>query len=106
MRSVRQAEIQWPLITQFLTLRVVGSAARSEGQLSAPVEWEQQREEIEAALRSLPAPQRQVLVMRIWGELTFAQVAESLEISPNTAASRYRYALENMRSQLREETVS
>jgi RNA polymerase sigma-70 factor (ECF subfamily) len=82
------------------------SAARSEVQLAAPADKEESRAGIEAALRALPAPQRQVLVMRIWGELTFAQVAESLDISPNTAASRYRYALKNLRSQLREETMS
>jgi len=31
--------------------------------------------------------------MKVWNELTFADIATVLEISPNTAASRYRYAL-------------
>jgi RNA polymerase sigma-70 factor (ECF subfamily) len=31
--------------------------------------------------------------MKIWNELTFAEIAEVLGISQNTAASRYRYAL-------------
>jgi RNA polymerase sigma-70 factor (ECF subfamily) len=81
------------------------SPERSEDQLASRVELEEQRIEIEAALRDLPDPQRQVLVMRIWGELTFVQIAQALDISPNTAASRYRYALENLRNQLREEIV-
>lgn len=46
-----------------------------------------------AAVDSLPAEQREVLVMKIWNELTFADIAEVLGISQNTAASRYRYAL-------------
>src|SRR5690348_9351609 len=46
-----------------------------------------------AALDVLPAEQREVLVMKIWNELTFAEIASALEISQNTAASRYRYAL-------------
>jgi len=46
-----------------------------------------------AALDLLPHEQREVLVMKIWNELTFAEIASALEISQNTAASRYRYAL-------------
>lgn len=46
-----------------------------------------------AAVDRLPAEQREVLVMKIWNELTFADIAGVLDISQNTAASRYRYAL-------------
>lgn len=49
------------------------------------------------ALRGLPDDQQQVIILHIWGELTFAQTAETLDISPNTAASRYRYALAKLR---------
>ena len=49
------------------------------------------------ALQSLPDDQRQVVVLHVWGELTFAQVAEVLSVSGNTVASRYRYALTKLR---------
>jgi RNA polymerase sigma-70 factor (ECF subfamily) len=49
------------------------------------------------ALRSLPEDQRQVVVLHVWGEFTFQQIAEILGISANTAASRYRYALSGLR---------
>lgn len=49
------------------------------------------------ALDALPDDQRQVLVLHVWGELTFLQTADVLGISSNTAASRYRYALANLR---------
>ena len=49
--------------------------------------------ELAAAIDRLPAEQREVLVMKIWNELTFAEIGEALGISQNTAASRYRYAL-------------
>ncbi len=49
------------------------------------------------ALAELPDDQRQVTVLHIWGELTFAQIADLLDISANTAASRYRYALTRLR---------
>src|SRR5262249_61206940 len=49
------------------------------------------------ALAELPDDQRQVTVLHVWGELTFAQIADLLSISANTAASRYRYALARLR---------
>lgn len=52
---------------------------------------------LQAALETLPAEQREILVMKIWGELTFKSIARNLSISPNTAASRYRYGLAALR---------
>ncbi len=52
-----------------------------------------------AAIRELPIEQREVLVMKIWNELTFAEIAAALGISQNTAASRYRYALGSLKKQ-------
>lgn len=49
------------------------------------------------ALGQLPKDQREVLVMKIWNDLTFAEIGEALGISQNTAASRYRYALATLR---------
>jgi len=45
---------------------------------------------------------REVVVMKIWGGVTFAEISEALAISPNTAASRYRYALEQLAQSLRQ----
>jgi RNA polymerase sigma-70 factor (ECF subfamily) len=52
------------------------------------------------ALDRLPHEQREVLVMKIWNELTFAEIAQALGISQNTAASRYRYALAALKKDL------
>jgi len=52
------------------------------------------------ALAALPEDQRQVVVLHVWGELTFAQIADLLEVSSNTAASRYRYALGKLRDSM------
>ena len=46
-----------------------------------------------AAVERLPNEQREVIILKIWNELTFAEIGSVLEISQNTAASRYRYAL-------------
>jgi len=49
------------------------------------------------ALAALPEDQREIVVLHIWGDLTFSQIADLLSISSNTAASRYRYALGKLR---------
>jgi RNA polymerase sigma-70 factor (ECF subfamily) len=55
---------------------------------------------LDRALASLPAEQREVISLKIDGELTFAQIAQVIGVNMNTAASRYRYALEKLRAAL------
>jgi RNA polymerase sigma-70 factor, ECF subfamily len=57
--------------------------------------------EVWRALRTLPTEQSEVVVLKIWEDMTFAQIAELLEISPATVASRYRYALEKLELKIR-----
>jgi RNA polymerase sigma-70 factor (ECF subfamily) len=52
------------------------------------------------ALGALPNDQRQVMVLHIWGELTFSQISDLLDLSSNTVASRYRYALAKLRDSM------
>jgi RNA polymerase sigma-70 factor (ECF subfamily) len=59
------------------------------------------RETLTRALGELPADQRAVLHLKLWEDLTFEQIAAALDISPNTAASRYRYGLDKLRDRLR-----
>jgi len=66
----------------------------------AAFDGDERRDTIEFALRRLPTEQREVLALKIWGELTFDEIARQLDIPPNTAASRYRYALAALRREL------
>lgn len=61
------------------------------------IEQKEEAELAELALRQLPEEQREVLVLRIWGELTFAEIATALEQNINTVAGRYRQGLEALR---------
>lgn len=83
------------------------TAARpeAEARFVVPAEQDERRAAIETALTTLPESQAEVLVMKIWGGLTFPQIAAALGTSPNTAASRYRYALGHLREQLAEESL-
>ena len=61
---------------------------------------DESQQALAAALDLLPKDQREVLVMKIWNELTFAEIGEALGVSQNTAASRYRYGLAALRKTL------
>lgn len=62
----------------------------------SPAEREAMRE-----LAALPGEQREVIVLKIWHEYTFEEIGELLEISPNTAAGRYRYGLQKLKTSLK-----
>lgn len=51
-------------------------------------------------LAELPQEQREAIVLKIWHRCTFEEIGELLEISPNTAAGRYRYGLQKIKAQL------
>ena len=55
---------------------------------------------LQKALSELPDEQREVVVMLIWAGMTLGEVAAATEVPLNTAASRYRYALEKLRQRL------
>src|SRR5689334_2652665 len=60
-----------------------------------------EEQEAMQALARLPAEQREVIVLKIWHDYTFEEIGELLALSPNTAAGRYRYGLQKIRSQLK-----
>lgn len=64
------------------------------------------RDSLAAALELLPPEQREVVILKIDSELTFDEIAQVLDVSPNTAASRYRYALDKLRARLHREEHS
>ena len=59
------------------------------------------REALTVALETLPPEQRAVVHLKLWEDMTFDDIADVLGVSINTAASRYRYALDKLRQRLR-----
>ena len=55
---------------------------------------------VAAALAAIPREQREVVVLKVYGQLTFREIAESLGLSINTVMSRHRYAMEALRREL------
>jgi RNA polymerase sigma-70 factor (ECF subfamily) len=59
------------------------------------------REAVAEAMAVLPTDQRAVIHLKLWEAQTFEQIAGTLGIPPNTAASRYRYGIDKLRTLLR-----
>jgi RNA polymerase sigma-70 factor (ECF subfamily) len=61
---------------------------------------------INAALLALPVEQREVVVLKVYQNRTFKEIARVTGASQNTVASRYRYALAKLKEFIEEEVVS
>jgi RNA polymerase sigma factor (sigma-70 family) len=55
---------------------------------------------IRYAMAQLPYEQREVIILHLQGGMTFRAIARSLDVSINTAQSRYRYGLDKLESVL------
>jgi RNA polymerase sigma-70 factor (ECF subfamily) len=67
------------------------------------LEQEETHRAVWLALRALPPEQAEVVVLKIWETMTFAEIAQILEASPNTVASRYQYAMTKLAVRLTKE---
>lgn len=63
---------------------------------------EQTLEELRACIKRLPDEQKEVLIMRHYGEMSFKEIAEITNVSINTALGRMRYAISNLRKMMQE----
>lgn len=97
LTSVRRAAIDLARAHSRRLAREEQAATDHDASLFEP---DERSADLESALLRLPPAQREVLALKIWGGLTFAQIAEQLSIPADTAASRYRYALTAMRKDL------
>jgi RNA polymerase sigma factor (sigma-70 family) len=55
---------------------------------------------VRKVIDQLPEEQRQVLILRHYGDLSFKEIADMTGVSINTALGRMRYALNNMRKMM------
>ena len=72
-------------------------ASASECWFDTSVEERELSQLIQSAMSRLPDMYREVITLKVWGGLTFAEIANTVGIPANTAASRYRYGLEELR---------
>lgn len=62
--------------------------------------------EIRILINELPDDQREVVLLRHYGGLSFKEIANQTDVSINTALGRMRYALINLRKLIEEKNLS
>lgn len=67
---------------------------------------QQSHETLHKMVAHLPEEQREVVVMRIYGDLSFREIADATGVSINTALGRMRYALANLRRMMHKHKLS
>ncbi|MDA0282691.1 MAG: sigma-70 family RNA polymerase sigma factor [Planctomycetota bacterium] len=107
-KQLAKADKPWAYLVRMVrneALKVIGrrrpisslaSLLQAWRPVECPLEQQESREKVQQAVAKLPAEQAEVVVLKIWEQFTFAEIAELISESPNTAASRYRYALEKL----------
>jgi RNA polymerase sigma factor (sigma-70 family) len=75
---------------------------RKEDSIEQSLMKSQTNEELMQLIKLLPKEQKQVLVMRIYGDKSFKEIAEKMDVSLNTSLGRMRYALLNLRRMIKE----
>jgi RNA polymerase sigma factor (sigma-70 family) len=96
-RAVRNGAIDAARATERRRRREEAVASSRRSWLEARPESRLDAEEAENALRQLEPEYRQVIVLRIWGELGFAEIAAVMQVSISTAHGRYVSALRQLR---------
>ncbi|GBL43773.1 hypothetical protein LBMAG55_05190 [Verrucomicrobiota bacterium] len=98
--SIRRAALDLLRRTDRRSGREQAVAAEAETMTWFEPEADPCQQALIQSLALLSAEQREVVVLKVWGELTFDQIGEKLQVSPNTAASRWRYAMEALRKHI------
>jgi RNA polymerase sigma-70 factor, ECF subfamily len=104
--TIHRRAIDWARHNQRRSQREVAAMGESpEAWFDASPEERELGRLMQEALGRVPEIHREVVTLKVWGGLTFAEIAEVLEVSANTAASRYRYGLEALRKITKEVLV-
>lgn len=98
-RAIRRLAIDWARSLDRRKIRehkVVAEFPLYES-FQSSIEQDERQKSILKAVDRLPSEQKEVLTLKIWGELTFDEIGRTLDLSLNTVASRYRYALQKLK---------
>ena len=77
----------------------------SDGNVEDFIIKEQITNDVKALIDELPDDQKQVILLRHYGGLSFKEIAEQTNVSINTALGRMRYALINLRKIIKEKNI-
>ncbi|MDR1864901.1 MAG: sigma-70 family RNA polymerase sigma factor [Bacteroidales bacterium] len=101
-RQEKQLDIR---STDNFTIPVLNSPKYSENTIEEHMVQRQIYEEVRKLIDYLPDEQKEVILLRHYGDLSFKEIADHTHVSINTALGRMRYALINLRRLIRENNL-
>jgi RNA polymerase sigma factor (sigma-70 family) len=69
------------------------------------IEQRQTEQSLRKLMEQLPEEQREVIVLRVYGDMSFKEIAQLTDVSINTALGRMRYGLINLRRMIGEKQL-
>lgn len=102
----RQEKIENSVSSDNETTDILNRRDLCEGNIEDSLVCTQIDADIRRIVMALPAPQREVLIMRFYRNMSFKEIAETTSVSINTALGRMRYAIINMRRIAAENNIS
>lgn len=103
-RCVRTTAMNWGRSRERRTRHEKHGHTRQEhDRPDAAVEQSDCHARIHQAVSQLPADQREVVVMKIWGEMTFEQIGSVMSVPRSSAHATYQTAMKALQGRLGEE---
>ena len=90
-------EKRTPVVTNVDGFDIFDVLHFNEESMEDKIVREQTHQDLKGLIHLLPSEQKEVLIMRHYGELSFKEIADITGVSINTALGRMRYALNNLR---------
>jgi RNA polymerase sigma factor (sigma-70 family) len=85
---------------------IFNSRKLSDGTIEDMLVENQIVQEVKLLIEELPEDQKQVILLRHYGGMSFKEIAEQTGVSINTALGRMRYALINLRKIIEQKNLS
>ena len=94
-----------PLLNLDTSSHTFNSLSHAEEDVEMTLTREETYARLRELIQDLPAAQKEVLVMRHYGDMSFQEIADATGVSINTALGRMRYALINLRKKMAAQPV-
>jgi RNA polymerase sigma-70 factor (ECF subfamily) len=94
-----------PLLRETEEFSIFSILSDNEPNIEAKIISELIEKDLQKLIKELPEDQKEVLVMRIYQDMSFKEISEATGVSINTALGRMRYALMNLRKVIEKNNI-
>lgn len=102
----RRSKQRQELLSSNYDYDLFATARFSEANVEQRMVYGQVLADVRSLLNELPMEQREVVLLRYYGDLSFKEIADLTNVSINTALGRMRYAIMNMRKTIEANNIS